>query len=105
VIQHNVVWAEAYLCAQFHLDPSSHLTTMHQRCRPTDSTVNGLIAWGEPFYKQSPKRTENKKRTELVCWAYYMKQYPSDRTRALLFVGDQSHVVVVVSGQFMIAND
>jgi len=26
-IQHNVVWAEAYLHTKWHLDPSSHLTT------------------------------------------------------------------------------
>ena len=26
-IQHNVIWAEAYLYTKWHLDPSSHLAT------------------------------------------------------------------------------
>jgi len=28
---YNVAWAEAYLHAKFHLDPSNRLATMHQR--------------------------------------------------------------------------
>jgi len=36
-IQHNVARAEAYLYAKFHLDPSNHLATIHQRHRQTDS--------------------------------------------------------------------
>ena len=31
----NVARAEAYLRAKFHLDPSIHLATVHQRCRQT----------------------------------------------------------------------
>jgi len=41
--------AESYLHAKFHLDPSNRLATVH---RQTGQTDNGLIAYGEPFYKQ-----------------------------------------------------
>jgi len=30
-IQHNVAWAETYLHAKLHLDPSNRLATVHQR--------------------------------------------------------------------------
>ena len=53
-MQDNVPGAEAYLHAKFHLDPSKRLATVHQRYRQTDRTDNSPIAWGEPFYKQSP---------------------------------------------------
>jgi len=33
-----VAWAEAYLHAKFHLDPSNRLATIHQRYRHTDRT-------------------------------------------------------------------
>ena len=54
-------WAEAYLHAKFHLDPSNRLATVHERYRQTGQTGqdrqtdNGLIAYGEPLYKRSPK--------------------------------------------------
>jgi len=51
---HNVVGAEAYIHAKFHLDPCNRLDTVHQRHRQ-DRTDNGPIAYGEPFYKRSPK--------------------------------------------------
>jgi len=64
-IEHNVARAEAYLHAKFHLDPSNRLATVHQRHRQTDRKTdrqtdgqtgdNGPIAYGEPFYKGSPK--------------------------------------------------
>jgi len=38
-IQHNVTRAEAYLHANFHLDPSNHLATMHQRHRQLRQTT------------------------------------------------------------------
>ena len=55
-----MTWAEAYLYAMFHLDPSKRLATIHQRYRQdrTDGLErqdNGPIAYGEPFYKRSPK--------------------------------------------------
>jgi len=40
------------LRAKFHLDPSNRLATVHERYRQID---NGPIAYGEPFYKRSPK--------------------------------------------------
>jgi len=50
---------EAYLHVKFHLDPSNRLATVQQRYREdrqTDrQTDNGLIAYGEPFYKRSAK--------------------------------------------------
>jgi len=55
----NVARAEAYPHAKFHLDPSNHLATVYERYRQTDRTDrtdNGPIAWGEPFYKLSPKQ-------------------------------------------------
>jgi len=72
-----VARAEAYLLAKFHLDPSNRLATIHQRHRQTgqgrqtdrrtdrqtDRTDNGSIAYGEPFYKRSPKK--------LLCLNYY----------------------------------
>jgi len=30
-IQHNVAWAQAYLCTKWHLDPSNRLASIHQR--------------------------------------------------------------------------
>ena len=59
--------AYAYLHAKFHLDPSNRLATVHERYRQdtqtdrhTDKqTDNGLIGWGEPFYKRSPRKTTN----------------------------------------------
>jgi len=57
--------AEAYLRVKFHLDPYNRLATIHQRHRQTDrqtetdrqtQTDNGPIAYGEPFYKRSPKK-------------------------------------------------
>ena len=45
-IQHNVARAEAYQRAKFHLDPSSRLTTVHERHRQdrqTDRKDNGPI--------------------------------------------------------------
>jgi len=64
-----VAWAEAYLDAKFHFDPSNRLATIHKRHRQdrTDTTNrqerhdrqdrhdNGPIAKGKPFYKRSPK--------------------------------------------------
>jgi len=49
--------AKAYLHAKFHLDPSNRLATVHERYRQTDRQTdnNGLIAYGKPFYKRSPK--------------------------------------------------
>ena len=55
--------AEAYPHANFHLDPSNRLATVHERYRQTDRQTgqdrtgqdNGPIAQGEPFYKRSPK--------------------------------------------------
>jgi len=35
-IKNNVAWAEAYLHAKFHLDPSIRLATIHQRYRLLD---------------------------------------------------------------------
>jgi len=49
-----VAWAEAYLLAKFHLDPSNRLATIHQRHRQ-ERQENGPIASGEPFYKRSSK--------------------------------------------------
>ena len=46
--------AEAYLHAKFHLDPSNRLATVHERHRQ-DRRDNGPIAYGEQFYKRSPK--------------------------------------------------
>ena len=67
-IQHNMAWAEAYLPTKWHLDPSNRLITIHQLTdRQTDrqtgqdrrdSTDNGQIAHGEPFYKRSPKNSD-----------------------------------------------
>jgi len=61
----NTVWgtvasAEAYRHGMFHLDPYSRLATvgLHLSYRQDrtgqDRTGNGLIAYGEPFYKRSP---------------------------------------------------
>jgi len=36
---HNVAGAEAYLHAMFHLDPSIHLATIHQRQRQDRHTT------------------------------------------------------------------
>ena len=46
-----------YLHAKFHLDPSNRLATIHQRHRQdrTGMTDNDPTAYGEPFYKRSPK--------------------------------------------------
>jgi len=51
--------AEAYLPAKFHLDPSNRLATINQHYRQdrTAQTDNSPIAQGKPFYKQSPKKT------------------------------------------------
>jgi len=49
-----VAWAEAYLRAKFHLDPSSRLTTIHQRY--TDRQTERSDSICEPFYKRSPKK-------------------------------------------------
>ena len=59
-ILHNVARAEAYKHAKFHLNPSNHLAqytsvTDRQADRTDRQTDNGLIAYGEPFYKRSPK--------------------------------------------------
>ena len=43
-IQHNVARAEAYLRANFDLDPSNRLATIHQRHRQDRQTHNGQIA-------------------------------------------------------------
>jgi len=50
-----VAKAEAYRHAMFHLDPSNRLST-NVADRQTD---NGLIAYGEPFYKRSSKNHAN----------------------------------------------
>jgi len=53
--------AEAYHRAKFHLDASNRMATIHQRYRQdtqTGHTDNGTIAYGEPFYKESPKNYE-----------------------------------------------
>jgi len=49
--------AEAYLHATFNIYPSNRLATIDQRYGQdrTDSTDNGPIAYGEPFYKRWPK--------------------------------------------------
>ena len=54
---------EAYLRAEFHLDLSNRLATVHERYRHADRQTgqdrtghdNGPIAKGEPFYKRSSK--------------------------------------------------
>jgi len=50
-----VARAEAYLRAKFHLDLSNRLVTIHQRYSQTGQTGQTNIAYGEPFYKRSPK--------------------------------------------------
>jgi len=57
-IEHNVAWAEAYLHAMSHPNPSNHLATIHQRFTQTGQTMtdrqqSDII--GGPFYKRSPK--------------------------------------------------
>jgi len=37
--QHNVAWAEAYLRAKFHLDPSNRLAIIHQRYRQDNGPI------------------------------------------------------------------
>jgi len=54
--------ADAYLHAEFHLDPFNHLATLHERQRPTGQTDNGLIAYGELFCKRSPTNVVKNKR-------------------------------------------
>ena len=39
----NVAWAESYLRAKFHLNPSNRLATMHQRHCPYHLKTKGLI--------------------------------------------------------------
>jgi len=56
-----VAKAEVYLLAKFYFDPSNRLATVHQRHRQdrtdrTNKQDNGLIAYGDPFYKWSPKK-------------------------------------------------
>ena len=50
-----VARAEAYPHAKFHIDPSSHLATVHQ-CHRQNRTEKGLIAKGKPFYKRWSKK-------------------------------------------------
>jgi len=52
----NVARAEAYPHAKFHLDPSDRLATVHQ-CHRQETTDNGPIAYGEPFYKKGRTKT------------------------------------------------
>ena len=61
-------WAELgpYLRTKWHLDPSSRLATIHtnvadrtDRTDGQDRIDNGPIAQGEPFYKRSPKSSED----------------------------------------------
>jgi len=52
-----VARAEAYLRAVFHLDLSNRLAIIPQsQTGQMDRTDNGLIAYGEQFYKWSPNR-------------------------------------------------
>jgi len=56
-----VAWAEVYLHAKFHLDPSNRLATntnAPDRDRQTDrqTQTDGLTAYSEPFYKWSTKK-------------------------------------------------
>ena len=39
VPSNNVPWAEAYVCAKWHLDASNRLATIHQRYRETGRTT------------------------------------------------------------------
>jgi len=52
--------AEAYLHANFHLDPSIRLATIHQRYRQTGQhrQDSSPIAQGEPFYKRLSKNQQ-----------------------------------------------
>jgi len=60
----------AYLHAKFHLDLSNRLATVHERYRQdrqTDRTDNGPIAYGEPFYKRSPKNCQRQTCSAINC--------------------------------------
>jgi len=60
-----VARAEVYLHAKFHLDPSNHLATAHERHRQDD---NGPIARGEQFYKRSPKKLSSNSNFNMQWW-------------------------------------
>jgi len=45
----------AYFRAKFHFDPSNRLAPTSQTGQTDRETDNGPIAYGEPFYKRSPK--------------------------------------------------
>jgi len=47
----NIMWPgpRSTSVPKWHLDPSSCLTTIHQRYRQTGKTDNGPIAWGVPL--------------------------------------------------------
>jgi len=71
---------DAYLHANFHLDPSNRLVTIHQHYRQTGQTDrtgqidNGLVAYGEPFYKRLPKNIKTKLAfVSLYCKSHLLK--------------------------------
>jgi len=42
-LTHNVARAEDYLRAKFHLDPSSHVATIHQRYRKDMTYIQIMV--------------------------------------------------------------
>ena len=57
-------WAEAYLHAKFHFDPSNRLVTIHQRYRQTDRTT---VRW-----HRANRFTNGHPKTTIPCKPYEM---------------------------------
>jgi len=65
-ISHNVAWAEAYLHATWHPDPSNCLATIHQRHRQTGQTDSVPIAVANGFTNGRPKSHRRRQKQNLT---------------------------------------
>jgi len=61
--EHNIAWAEAYLCAKWHLDPSSRLATIHHRHRQ-DRQRSDSRGRANRFTNGGPKHVLNRQVAE-----------------------------------------
>jgi len=108
----NVARAETYLHAKFHLDPSYHLATIHQRPDRTDRQVGGFLrpdcapSSERPHFRIPAVRNAPELRSQHNAAPPVQLQYPGKRLAAAamplprITIGENSVSFVPIESKF-----